>query len=100
MENHGGMMSTEETSDSYTRTLWQTYQQPSGSKQEEIEKEMIYELGEPRWNDVDRGTRAPWQSYQQSFGSKQEERTKEMMNLALRSTLFVLASNLLHAVTF
>jgi hypothetical protein len=35
MENHGGMMSREKTPDSTTRALWQSYQQLSGSKQEE-----------------------------------------------------------------
>jgi hypothetical protein len=50
---------------------------------------VLYEHGQPRWNDVDRekttdsSTRALSQSYQQSSGSKQEERANGMMNLAL-----------------
>jgi hypothetical protein len=38
MEHHGEMMVTEENPDSSTRALWQSYEQSSGSKQEEWAK--------------------------------------------------------------
>jgi hypothetical protein len=43
MENHGGMMSTEETTDSPTRALWQFYQQSIlVAKQKELAKQMNF----------------------------------------------------------
>jgi hypothetical protein len=51
---------------------------------------VIYEHGEPRWNDIGRGTpdlstTALWKFYSYHLVGKQEELGEETMNLALRS---------------
>jgi hypothetical protein len=65
----------------------------------------LYTLGDPWWNDIDRGkasdssTTAIWQSYQQShLVAKQEDLAKEIMNLTLRSTFVHISKVYSHTV--
>jgi hypothetical protein len=65
---------------------------------------VIYEHGEPKWNDdADIGkhlTHPPelWQSYHQTSGSKQEECAKGMRIQPCKIFLFILANYFLHAI--
>jgi hypothetical protein len=63
---------------------------------------VIYEHGEPWWNDdrktLDSSARALWQPYQQSPGSKQKEWSKGMRIWPCKVVLFILAISFLHAI--
>jgi hypothetical protein len=69
-----------------------------------VNPQVMYEHGEPRWNDIDRERRllilheSSLKPYQQTHVvAKEEDLAKEMMNLAVRS-IFVLTSKRSYAL--